>query len=124
MQSLTCKGSSLLFLSILSSVCPGCSNACQTACQFYLKPLTSWGADLLGQPLSSYQVFAIDIVSAYINLVTFFAITLLARATVPFPSLFILSLLHFLWVELASFQSILMLLVFCVPSPLLSQKNI
>ena len=57
MQDLTCKGSSLLFLSILSSVCPGCSNASQLACQFYLKSLTSWGADLLGQPLPSYQVF-------------------------------------------------------------------
>ena len=28
----------------LSSFCPGCSNACQLACQFYLKSLTSWGA--------------------------------------------------------------------------------
>ena len=57
MQGLTCKGSSLRFLSILSSVCPGCSNACQTACQFYLKSVISWGVDLLGQPFPSDQVF-------------------------------------------------------------------
>ena len=57
-QGPTCKVSSLLFLSIISSVCPGCSNARQTVCQFYLKSLISLGADLLGQPLTSYQVFS------------------------------------------------------------------
>ena len=49
---------------------------------------------MLGQLLPSYQGFAIDIVSVYINLAPFSYYlfmgrrTLLARATVPFPSLF------------------------------------
>ena len=37
---------------------------------------------------------------------------MLARAAVPFSFLVYLSVLHFLWVGLASFRSILMLLAF------------
>ena len=58
MQGLTCKGSSLLSLSIISSICPGCYMACQTACRSYLKSLTSWGLARTAVPPSPLPEFS------------------------------------------------------------------
>lgn len=63
--------------------------ACQTACRFYLKSLTSWGADLQGQQLPIFESF--QFVVAYLHYCYYLFMgkrTLLARAAVPFPSLF------------------------------------
>lgn len=78
-----------VFLSIMSSISPGCYMACQTACRFYLKSLTSWGADLQGQQLPIFESF--QFVVAYLHYCYYLFMgkrTLLARAAVPFPSLF------------------------------------
>lgn len=67
----------------------GCYMACQTACRFYLKSLTSWGADLQGQQLPIFESF--QFVVAYLHYCYYLFMgkrTLLARAAVPFPSLF------------------------------------